>query len=531
MYNMWVIICLLFLEVTCNGVTMLGKKQISLNINIPGSQNNDNYISTMIHDYTFVNENSINTNNMTSFSLQFYVEQYNRQQEDIKDEYIILDWLSKFTTYKFKKPNTFEYHVSKEVLSLNRAIINATNGLLNMCDKMIEKTTSVLPLSYSYKFSTDLLMYSSKKEEGLGIIAGIAGLFTPPNANDNSLDDITNLEEKIMNDMYDFQLHRLSINNRDLFLNSLCDNTFSSPYTIIYNPESNSLSFTYDPNAVKYYIVIVQNIIDNSLIRGLNKGFKNFKGAKDINDYDNLRYDVELDIDKDKTTSLIEKAKFILPILQKLEHNLPTYLNNIAKKSLSINEYFGNLQQFWLNILDQSVIGSHDSPVNFKKELNINKQIVEDEIKAQIKADLDRVNELRASELEATRLLDEYKKKVLIDDVNNYIRQTEIELRDRNQNFSDKEWEQFNKRVAHHISGAIGMYDSTIDGVGKILYSTLSIPTNAVIDFASTQVSQIGKLFILIAGVLIIGLMTLFFIRLFIKRVAKILFFQDNTSK
>jgi hypothetical protein len=133
--------------------------------------------------------------------------------------------------------------------------------------------------------------------------------------------------------------------------------------------------------------------------------------------------------------------------------------------------------------------------------------------------------------LEATRLLDEYKKKVLIDDVNNYIRQTEIELRDRNQNFSDKEWEQFNKRVAHHISGAIGMYDSTIDGVGKILYSTLSIPTNAVIDFASTQVSQIGKLFILIAGVLIIGLMTLFFIRLFIKRVVKILFFQSNTSK
>ena len=103
-----------------------------------------------------------------------------------------------------------------------------------MCDKMIEKTTSVLPLSYSYKFSTDLLMYSSKKEDGLGIIAKIADLFTPPKANDNSLDDITNLEEKIMNDMYDFQLHRLSINNRNLFLNSLCDNTFSSPYTIIF---------------------------------------------------------------------------------------------------------------------------------------------------------------------------------------------------------------------------------------------------------------------------------------------------------
>ena len=41
---------------------------------------------------------------------------------------------------------TFEVRVQNHVDSLNHVIINASDGLLNMCNKMIEKTTSSLPL-------------------------------------------------------------------------------------------------------------------------------------------------------------------------------------------------------------------------------------------------------------------------------------------------------------------------------------------------------------------------------------------------
>ena len=77
----------------------------------------------------------------------------------------------------------------------------------------------------------------------------------------------------------------------------------------------------------------------------------------------------------------------------------------------------------------------------------------------------------------------------------------------------------------------MGLYDSTINGLGKLLHSTLSVPTNVVINFASTQVSQIGKLFILVAGVVIIGLMTLFFTKLFIRRITRLFWNTEKKEK
>jgi len=44
-------------------------------------------------------------------------------------------------------------------------------------------------------------------------------------------------------------------------------------------------------------------------------------------------------------------------------------------------------------------------------------------------------------------------------------------------------------------------------------------------------VSQIGKLLILIAGVLIIGLMTLFFTKLFIRRITRLFWNTEKKEK
>ena len=134
--------------------------------------------------------------------------------------------------------------------------------------------------------------------------------------------------------MYDYQLLRLALNRRESFLNSLCFDTFGAPYILYFNSVNNTLQSAFDVNPIKHFTVVVQNIIDNSYIRGLNKGFK--KGySKDKDKDKGLKYDFESDFNKEQKETLVEKAKYILPILHKLEQRLPSYLSNIGRRSLT----------------------------------------------------------------------------------------------------------------------------------------------------------------------------------------------------
>ena len=269
---------------------------------------------------------------------------------------------------------------------------------------------------------------------------------------------------------------------------------FCIPYILNYNAVQNSLSFTYDPNAVKYYIVIIQNIIDNSLIKGLNKGFK-VKGNNGFNS--------ELDTDKLKTASLVEKAKYILPIVQKLSRKLPTYLDNIAKKSLTVQEYFDNLLHFWLTIFDQANIGSHELPITFMKEqLEAEKrQLAQyqeqlDNAKRQLAEDL--AQEL-AAKIAAQQIINEYRQNALIEDAKNYVRHQDILLEDRNQNYTIIKWDQINRRFKKHINGLTNIFDSTLDGLG----SFVRVPTKFIIGIASDTVKELVK--IIIIGLVLFG--------------------------
>lgn len=573
MYNIWVYILfalsLFKTLIKGNEVTIQGTQEYNSLNNAIFKNYNDKHISAMINDYTLINHVtdsfSTSTNNMTTFSLQWYKEQDLTKNKMLKkNKNMLNDWVSYFIKLEEEIGETneesrFESHVQTNLDSLNRVIINATDGLLNMCDRMIEKTTSVLPLSYSSytQFETDMLLKELEVGKNLETeeSGGLFGLFAK--SKDKSKDEDKSksiivsskekekkkekekemIEDQVFQQMYDYQLYRLSIGNRDAFLNSLCSNTFEIPYILYYNSDINTLAFEFDPINVNYYTAIVQNVIDNSLIRGLNRGFKdqedtrNNKREKDTNDKGGLKYDTELDIDKGKTASLKEKSKFILPILQKLSWKLPTYLSDTAKRSLTIDDYFHNLKQFWITILDQANIASHDSPITFKLERDSLRRLAEDKIRAQLRADQAAAEKLLASEQEAQQILDDYKKKALIDDARDFVRHSDILSKERKQNFSDKEWAQFNQKFSHHISGAIGIYDSIIGGLGQLIDSTLSIPANVIVNFASTQASQIGKLFILVAGVVIIGLMTLFFIKLFVRKVVKLFWNSDKGDK
>jgi hypothetical protein len=417
--------------------------------------------------------------------------------------------------------------VQTNVDSLNRLIINVSDGLLNMCDKMIAKTTSSLPLSYSSyaQFETEMRSTSEATDSDFQDSSSFFGLFSSRSQSKEVVlikEDLTKaeLEAEVLQQMYDYQLYRLALNNRQTFLNGLCLNTFGSPYTLYYNSANNTLQSAFNPTLLNYYTIIVQNIVDNGFIRNLNRGFKSQtkNRGNDKGKNQDFNFDVEFDIDKDKKEILVEKAKYILPILQRLEQRLPNYLADIAKRSLNIDEYFQNLQQFWTEILDDTVIAAHDTPLKYKLELAALKLKEQDVLKQRIKEQQDASQKMQRAEQEAQRIKDEYKKKALIDEARDFVRQAEILFKEKQQNFSNQEWQQFNVWFSHQMTKGVNVYDSVLGGLGQVLHSTFSIPTNVIMNFASTQVSEIGKLLILVAGVVIVGLMTLFFVKLFIRR-------------
>ena len=491
-------------------------------------------IVSMVNDYTLVNKVSepllnINTN---TFSLNGFKEK-EIQNNEIKNKNnkknvlnIVNDWFSYFDL----DLDPFEQRVQNNVDSLNRVIINASDGLLTMCDKMIEKTTSSLPLSYSSyaRFETEMRTKSTDNVDDADSSSSLFSLFSSSKAVVKAKDSSKNLKDEVLQQMYDYHVYRLALNNRQTFLNGLCFNTFSDPYTLYYDSANNTLSVVYNPELIRYYTIIVQNIVDNGFIRNLNRGFKDQQKGKTKDKKDDFNFDVEFDIDKEKKETLVEKAKYILPILQRLEQRLPTYFIDIAKRSLTIDEYFQNLKQFWTNILDDSVIAAHDSPLTFKQDLEVLRLKEEAVLKKRLETEKAEQDKMLKAEQEAQRIKDEYRKKALIDEARDFVRQEELLFKERQQNFSNQEWAQFNMWFSNQLTKGVDIYDSVLGGVGQIIHSTFSIPTNVVINFASTQVSEIGKLLILVAGVVIVGLMTLFFVKLFIRRFIKLFW---NTEK
>jgi hypothetical protein len=500
-------------------------------------------IVSMVNDYTLVNKVSeplknVNTEDST-ISLNGFKEREIRNNEKRRTNKknvlnILNDWFSYFDL-EFKTDSLldpFEQRVQTHVDLLNRVIINASDGLLTMCDKMIEKTTSSLPLSYSSyaRFETEMRTKSFEQEDSS---SSLFGFFS--SSKDKAVVSVkqdlskADLEAKVVQQMYDYQVYRLALNNRQTFLNGLCFNTFGSPYTLYYNSANNTLSVIYNPDSLHYYTIIVQNIIDNSFVKNLNRGFKDQQQGKDKRkNKDEFNFDVEFDIDKAKKEILVEKAKYILPILQRLEQRLPNYLLDIAKRSLTVDEYFQNLRQFWSNILDDSIIACHDSPLTFKLELEVLRLKEAAVLKRRLETEQAEKEKMLKAEQEAQRIKDEYRKKALIDEARDFVRQGELLFKEKQQNFSNQEWQQFNAWFSHQMTKGVNIYDSVLGGVGQLLHSTLSIPANVILGFASTQVSEIGKLLILVAGVVIVGLMSLFFVKLFMRRFVRLFW---NTEK
>jgi hypothetical protein len=516
-------------------------------------------IVSMVNDYTLVNkvlEPFININTEpTTFSLKEFKERETRDRKKSTTNINVLnDWLSYFTTGTGINIETdsFEIRIQNHVDLLNHVIINATDGLLNMCDKMIAKTTSSLPLSYSSYalFETEMRLKNvnldhddsddsnsnSKKNNGMFGFFSSSSSKTSSSTKDVAKVDLSKSEvnDEVLQQMYDYHSYRLALNNRQTFLNGLCFNTFGIPYTLNYDSVDNTLINTFNPSPLNYYMIIVQNIIDNSFVKNLNRGFKDqtTKGqttkGKTKDKKDDFIFDVEFDIDKDKKDSLVEKAKYILPILQKLEQRLVTYLSDLAKRSVNVDDYFQNLRQFWNNVLDESIIASHDNPLKYKKELELLRQKAEEALKRQLKVEQEEREKMLNAEQEAQRIIDEYKKKVLINDARDFVRQGEIRFKERQHNFSKQEWAQINVWFSYQFTKAVDIYESTLEGIGQLLDSTLSVPTNLVVNFTSTQISQIGKLLVLIGGVVIIGLMTLFLVKLFIWKVIKLFGFGEK---
>jgi hypothetical protein len=470
---------LLFLQLLLVQNVVPTNTELSLN-----KQNNENKV-IMVNDYTLVNY-VLHSNDIveTTFGLHDFEE---KGKKDMLNKWVSFS-SSFFSSFSSVKEGREDTHLQKEVALLNRLIINATDGLLNMCDNMIAKTTSSLPLSYSLYTKLETEIRDNVVEEGLGgeEDSGFFGFFSSKKKEDTkgiilhkNLDKDLDKADDARKQMYDYQLLRLALNRRESFLNSLCFDTFGAPYILYFNSVNNTLQSAFDVNPIKHFTVVVQNIIDNSYIRGLNKGFK--KGySKDKDKDKGLKYDFESDFNKEQKTTLVEKAKYILPILHKLEQRLPSYLSNIGRRSLTTDEYFANLRQFWIDIWEEASIAGHETPSKYELTLLEQKRVLRE------REEIDR----RARE-EADRLIQDFKNKQLKKDAENYIREQEIFQEDRRQNYSVVEWEQLRRQIKLHVSGFTGSFISGVDGIIKV-------PVDYILGFASDTIWDLGKVAIMV---------------------------------
>ena len=235
--------------------------QFSLNIN------NNNHILSMVNDYTLVNKVSepLLNLNLNQFCLQEFKEREIRDKEmknRERENELLKTVLNKWGSYFGKKFESvlldpFEQRVQNNVDSLNRLIINASDSLLNMCDKMIAKTTSSLPLSYSSyaQFETEMRSGTNDAtDDSEGSSGGFFSFFSSSKEVVLVPKDISKaeLEAEVLQQMYDYQVYRLALNNRQTFLNGLCFNTFGLPYTLYYNSDNNTLQIVFDSALLNY---------------------------------------------------------------------------------------------------------------------------------------------------------------------------------------------------------------------------------------------------------------------------------------
>ena len=134
---------------------------------------NTDLVPSMLNDYLLnqIPSSSYETkdNTVHRFILNMYENDAAIQNQNTNK---MADWITSIftetimtksnfiTKSKSKSKLQYEKYMFKEIGLLNKLIINATDSLLNMCDKLIEKTTSVLPLSYQVKLNNDMYMYS-----------------------------------------------------------------------------------------------------------------------------------------------------------------------------------------------------------------------------------------------------------------------------------------------------------------------------------------------------------------------------------
>ena len=202
--------------------------------------------------------------------------------------------------------------------------------------------------------------------------------------------------------------------------------------------------------------------------------------------YNGIRFDIDLDIDKDKTESLIEKAKYILPILQKFERQLPIYLELISKRSLTIEDYFKNLNNFWEDILEQANIGAHESPFKYVNELSEKEALRVKHEEELLKKKLKQLEIDKKAEIEANQIIQEFRNKQRIEDAHNYVREQKIMQDDKKYNYSNIEWSQYKNKIKQRVTDFTDVFVYGINGL-------LKSPADFIVNFTSETIFEIGK--------------------------------------
>ena len=262
----------------------------------------------------------------------------------------------------------------------------------------------------------------------------------------------------------------LQITNLQIYLSTICK--IKKP-RYIFNQTSGEVYLQNPARSRFHLMVLAKNVVSyyNTVI----------KGIQSIDDNGEIVINIPDEVRIKNLNSLLEKAKSIIPILVNYDTELVSTLSEGHESASNINQFFKTITEMWINIKNPIIQATEQFPVTTKKTQM----------------------ELKRSEEEADRLVEELKRKHVIE-----VQERLLSLKQNNElnNVTKEEWDTFNSWLGINVEQGLKTGTITLD---SIVNSTSQVGQNVLANTDILLDSGIASILSIAWGIAKLGMLLL----------------------
>ena len=262
----------------------------------------------------------------------------------------------------------------------------------------------------------------------------------------------------------------LQITNLQIYLSTICK--IKKP-RYIFNQTSGEVYLQNPARSRFHLMVLAKNVVSyyNTVI----------KGIQSIDDNGEIVINIPDEVRIKNLNSLLEKANSIIPILVNYDTELVSTLSEGHESASNINQFFKTITEMWINIKNPIIQATEQFPVTTKKTQM----------------------ELKRSEEEADRLVEELKRKHVIE-----VQERLLTLKQNNElnNVTKEEWDTFNSWLGINVEQGLKTGTITID---SLVNSTSQVGQNVLANTDILLDSGIASILSIAWGIAKLGMLLL----------------------